>query len=288
MIVDCHSRIWESAQQLGPYCHEWLARQGGQADLSADTGEHAAAMREVQYCLIWGFRSRHLRADIPNTFLANYLAMYPDRMLGVAAVDIAEDDYFQRLTNIAKRPEFVGVTVSPAAQGFHPSDSRAMRVYEFCADQHLPVFIDVAADMAAGAVLEYARPMLLDEPARAFPDLTLVISGMGWPWVDEAVALLAKQPRVFADLGGIARKGPLAYQAIFQAHQAAVTDKVLFASDFPFSTPDRIIERLYRLNELTAGTNLPGVPREVLRGIIERDALAALGITPPPAPSAAK
>jgi hypothetical protein len=62
------------------------------------------------------------------------------------------------------------------------------------------------------------------------------------------------------------------------AHQSGVAGKLLFGSNFPFSTAAEAIERLYRLNEITQGTNLPTVPRQVLRGIVERDALSALGI----------
>ncbi|MBI1826779.1 MAG: hypothetical protein HYR83_10400, partial [Planctomycetes bacterium] len=44
-------------------------------------------------------------------------------------------------------------------------------------------------------------------------------------------------------------------------------------------------ESLYGLNHLVQGTHLPAVPREQLRGIVERDTLNLLGIrreeTPP-------
>ena len=53
---------------------------------------------------------------------------------------------------------------------------------------------------------------------------------------------------------------------------------MLFGSDFPFLTAAEAIESVYRLHEMTQGTNLPTVPRERLRLIVERDALDALGI----------
>jgi len=56
------------------------------------------------------------------------------------------------------------------------------------------------------------------------------------------------------------------------AHQYNVARKLLFGSDFPFSTAAAAIERLYRINELPHGTNLPTIPREILRGIVERNA----------------
>lgn len=278
MITDCHTRIWASPDQLGAAAKCWLARKSGRADLSADPGDHAAAARDVNQTLVWGFRSKHLRADVPNAFLADYVARHRDRALAIAAVDPLEEDVTERLVNIANRPEFSGITISPAAQGFHPAHTRAMKVYEFCAAHGLPVFVEGGTDFAVEAVLEFARPHLFDEVARTFPTLTIVIASMGSPWVGETVSLLAKQPRVYADVAGLVGRSWRAYQSLLTAHQAGVTDKLLFGSDFPFLTAAQAIERLYRLNEITQGTNLPAVPREVLRGIVERDALAELGI----------
>ncbi len=278
MIIDCHTRIWASPDQLGAASAGWLVRNGGRSNLSADPSDHAAAARNVTKTLVWGFRSLHLGADIPNAFLADYVHGHADTTVGIAAVDPLESDVMERLANIANRPEFAGITVSPAAQNFHPAHSRAMAVYEFCQEQGLGVFVECGGDFAPSAALEFARPYLFDEVARAMPSLTIVIGSMGTPWPEETVSLLVKQPRVFADVAALLRRPWQAYQALLKAHQAGMAEKLLFGSDFPFATAADAIEQLYRINEVTQGTNLPGVPREVLRGIVERDALTLLGI----------
>lgn len=278
MIIDCHTRIWAAPSQLGAGAAGWLARNGGRENLSADPGEHAAAARDVTKTLVWGFRSAAMKAEVPNTFLAEYVARHSDATVGIAAVDPSEPDVMERLANIASRPEFAGITISPAAQGFHPADTRACKVYAFCCERALPVFVDGRADLAARAVLEFAQPYLFDEIAREFPSLTIVIAAMGSPWTGETIALLAKQPRVYADIAALLRNPWQAYQALLAAHQSGVTGKLLFGSDFPFSTAAEAIERMYRINEITHGTGLPTVPREILRSIVERDALTELGI----------
>ncbi len=278
MIVDCHTRIWASPEQMGRGSATWLVRNGGQENLSADPSEHAAASAEADQTLVWGFRSRHLSADVPNAFLADYVAQHREKVIGIAAVDPPEPDAMERLENIAGRSEFAGVTICPAGQGFHPCDTRAMETYAFCQERGLPVFVEMGVELSPQAALEFARPQLLDEVARSFPQLTLLVAAMGRPWVQETVPLLAKHPRVYADVAALVRRPWEAYQALLLAHQCAVTDKLLFGSDFPFSTVATAIEQFYRLNELSHGTNLPTVPREVLRGIVERDALAVLGI----------
>jgi len=278
MIVDCHTRIWESPDQMGRDSTGWLIRGGGQPNLAAEPSDHAAAAREVTRTLVWGFRSRHLGADVPNAFLADYAAQHRETVLAIASVDPLEADALERLGHIAEREEFAGVTVSPAGQAFHPAHTRAMRVYELCQVRGLPVLVEPGVDLSPRAVLEFARPCLLDEVARTFQSLTLVIGSMGRPWVEETLALLAKHPRVYADLAGLLRRPWDAYHALLAAHQRGLTEKLLFGSDFPFSTAASAIEQLYRLNEMTHGTNLPAVPREALRGIVERDAVALLGM----------
>ena len=42
---------------------------------------------------------------------------------------------------------------------------------------------------------------------------------------------------------------------------------------FLLGSPEAYIEALLGFNRLLAGTNLPAVPREVIRGIIERDTI---------------
>jgi predicted TIM-barrel fold metal-dependent hydrolase len=57
-----------------------------------------------------------------------------------------------------------------------------------------------------------------------------------------------------------------------------VIDKLLFGSDFPYTDAADCIEALYSINQIAQGTNLPLIPREALRGIVERDTLALLGL----------
>ena len=83
---------------------------------------------------------------------------------------------------------------------------------------------------------------------------------------------------MLADIAGLTRRPWQAYNALVLAHQFNVMDKILFGSDFPYFTAAEAIESVYRLHEVTQGTNLPSVPRETLRSMVERDALGALGI----------
>ncbi|MGN6625599.1 MAG: amidohydrolase family protein [Tepidisphaeraceae bacterium] len=171
-----------------------------------------------------------------------------------------------------------GVVLSPANQDFHPSDSRAMKVYELAEKFAMPILFHPGANFIEQSKLEYSRPYLLDEIARSFPKLRIVIGQLGQPWADETIVMLGKHPNVFADISGMLTRPWQAFNTLVNAYQYGVIEKLLFGSDFPYTSASDCIETLYSLNQMVQGTALPVVPREQLRGIVERDAVSLLGI----------
>ena len=105
-----------------------------------------------------------------------------------------------------------------------------------------------------------------------------MIAQLGQPWLEETICLLGKHANVFADVSGLLSRPWHAYNALVAAHESQVIEKLLFGSDFPYTSITECIEALYSINQLAQGTNMPVVPREALRGIVERDALGLLGI----------
>lgn len=281
MIVDCHTHIWQTPHQLGEDGAEYVRRHGGRANASADPVAHLSASECVDKCLVLAFTSRYLGAEVPNALVAEYVDKHPEKMIGIAGVDPLADDVEDRLAEAAERKAFRGVTISPASQDFHPAHSRVRRLYDYCSRKKLAIVVHQDPHFSPRAKMEYARPYLWDEVLRDFPDLAVVIVHLGHPWVDETLALLSKHRNLYADISGLIRRPWNAYNALVTAHQYAVTDKLLFGSDFPFMPASEAIECVYRLNEVTHGAPLPVVPREALRGIVERDALTALGIRGP-------
>ncbi len=109
----------------------------------------------------------------------------------------------------------------------------------------------------------------------------MVIGAMGLPFLDQTICMLSKHENVYADLSISPQKKWEVYNIVISAHEADVMDKLLFGSGYPIARPDNCIETLFGFNMMLGDTNLPGVPREEIRGIIERDTLALLGITLP-------
>ncbi len=287
MIIDCYTSIWQSPEQLGREAIDRIAQpiRFGREQVrllpKADTASHYLACAPVDVSLVLGFKSRYLGAQIPDELIADYCREHASQAIGFAGIDPTESNALAQLTEISRNPFFKGLVICPAAQDCHPCDTQAMRIYEAAAALKLPVVFSSGPYIAAGTRLEYARPLLLDEVARSFPELKLVISHLGYPWVDETLTLLAKHTNVFSCIAGLLRRSWLAWDALLRAYQLQVTGQLLFGSDFPFSTAAECIETLYNINEYAMGSQLPVIPREILRQIVHNDALTALGIHSP-------
>jgi hypothetical protein len=61
-------------------------------------------------------------------------------------------------------------------------------------------------------------------------------------------------------------------------HEWGVTEKILFGSDWPVTTPQDNIDHLRGLSKYAKDHYLPSVPENEIEGIINRDAVEILGI----------
>ena len=291
MIVDCHTHIWQSPDQLGQLDLGNLPRalrqrppritgekSSWRSVPAADPDHHWAQTGTVDKSIVLGFKSRYLRAEIPNRYVAEYVHRFPQKLIGFAGIDPTEEAAAEEVGTVKDELRLHGLTVSPANQDFHPSDSRAMAVYAEAERRGMPILFHPSGQFTEQSKLEYGRPYLLDEVARSFPKLRMVIAQLGQPWIDETICMLGKHQHVYADVSGLLSRPWQAYNGLVSAYQHGVIDKLLFGSDFPYTNASECIEALYSMNQLAQGTNLPVVPREALRGIVERDTLALLGI----------
>jgi predicted TIM-barrel fold metal-dependent hydrolase len=279
MIIDLHTHLWHSPDQLGPQIAAQVRSVFADRPDRLDAGPlaHEAAMEPVDMAVVLGFKSRYLGADVPNELIAEYVQRQPEKYIGFAAIDPTDPSYMAELERLPAM-RMSGVTISPANQDFHPADTRAMRLYETCEAMGLPVLVHHGTHLTAAAKLEYVQPHLFDEVARSFGKLRLVIAHCGHPWIDEALVLIGKHEHVYAEISDVvSRPWPL-YNVLLMAHQMEVMEKLLFGSGFPYLTPQEAIETIYSLNRFTHSTGLPAVPREKLRSIVERDTLACLGL----------
>jgi len=278
MIVDCHVHIWQQPGDVG-----LTMTDAGEPrrKLAADVSDHMEATQSADVALAWGFASRRLGAEVDVAFLGQHMGLRTGRIVGIVGIDPADPAWRDKLAEAVDEWGFRGVTLCPAAQDLHPTDNRALALYEVCSERGLPVMFDLPAEWRPGATLAFARPELLDGVAREFPDLKIVVSGFGAPYVDETLVLLEKFPWVYTDTAHVASRPHALARAVARAHEAGVIDKVFFGSGFPLAWPRRVLAQLF---DQCSAQRVPRellVPRDAIQALVHGDALAALGIPRP-------
>lgn len=227
MIVDCHTHIWQSPDQLGQLDLGEMHRPARQCATrfspqrtswrtvpAADPDHHWAQSATVDKSFVLGFKSRYLQAEIPNQYVSDYVNRFPQKLIGFAGIDPTEKNAVEEVGLAKTVLRLRGLTISPANQDFHPSDSRAMRVYAEAERLGMPMLVHPAGQFTEQSKLEFARPYLLDEVARNFPRLPIIIAQLGQPWIDETICLLGKHQNVFADVSGLLSRTWPAYGAL--------------------------------------------------------------------------
>jgi predicted TIM-barrel fold metal-dependent hydrolase len=206
-------------------------------------------------------------------------------MAGFAVVNPIEDSIGPKsLAGVTEKLKLKGVVLYCSRGAYHPAHSRAMRFYECVRDLRLPIFFHNFAE-GPQAVLEYAQPHLIDEVAREFPEIKIVIGNMGIPFFQQTIWMVSKHKNVFADLTIRPGKVWQVFNIVTAAHEQGVMDKLIFGSGYPAAAPGDCMEALLGFNKLMAEAKLPVVPRGSIRNIIDRNTLEVLGIDHPAASS---
>ena len=166
-----------------------------------------------------------------------------------------------------------GFKFHPSLQAFEPNDRTFYPIYEAIAEHGVPALfhtgqtgIGTGLPGGHGIKLRYSDPMLIDDVAADFPDLTVILAHPSVPWQDAAISIATHKPNVHIDLSGWAPKyfpGQLVHAA-----NRMLREKVLYGSGFPLIQPDRWMRDFAALD----------VKDEVRPLILKDNALRVLGL----------
>lgn len=272
MIIDMATRVWHGAAP-------WPARPDRDAEPSGNASPeaHERAMAAVGVSVLLGFASAHLGAWIPNELIAAHVAGRPDHRLLFAGVDLGAAEGVGQIGR-ALELGAAGIAISPADQGVRPTDERCWRILEAAAAKRLVVHIANPCLRHPRSIAEFANPLLFDEAARTVSGLRLVLGDLGRVATEEAEVMLGKHPSVWAEVSVLARRPAALHRVLNESFERGISSRLLFGSGFPHLTPEQAIETMYRVQATGRRELLSGLTREVVRGIIERDALAELDL----------
>lgn len=282
MIVDVHTHFFRPESDFGPSLRADMARSGVDAAAWGDVGErHLETTREAEVAVVFGLQAAATGWNIPNDAVAAHVARAPERLLFFVAVDPAQRKCMEELERCHRDLGAVGVKLAPLYQGVHPRDPRCCDIYRYCERHGLPVLFHAGTSFVGGTLLDYSRPAHFDAVAVDFPELRMVLAHLGHPWEGETIAVIRRHPHVFADLSALYYRPWQFYNSMRLLVEYHAEHKVLFGSDFPFTTTGSSLAGVRGVNAILAQSGLPPIPAEVIEGIIQRDSLNLLGLPHP-------
>jgi predicted TIM-barrel fold metal-dependent hydrolase len=184
-------------------------------------------------------------AALSNEEIADAAARHRDVLIPFASVDPAKGHAGARtFRRLVEERGMRGIKFHPSIQGFAPNDRSAYPLLEVAQELGVPALFHtgqtgIGAGLPGGGGIRLAlsNPMLLDDVAVDFPDLTIIMAHPSFPWQDEALAVATHKPKVYIDLSGWSPK--YFPPQLVQYANTLLQDKVLFGSDYPLITPDR-------------------------------------------------
>lgn len=96
---------------------------------------------------------------------------------------------------------FRGLSLRPFMIGRPATDRAYFPFYAKCVELGIPLSIHTSANWTRTRPSELGHPRHIDEVACHFPDLTILMSHAGYPWVLEACLVAWKHPNVYLELG---------------------------------------------------------------------------------------
>lgn len=182
---------------------------------------------------------------VGNDYVASIVQQYPEQFIGFASVDPWKGQLaVNELEHAVKDLGLKGLKLHPSTQAFFPNDTRFYPLWQKAMELEIPVLfhsgqtgVGSGTPGGGGHKLKYSHPMLLDDVAADFPDLTIIMAHPAVPWQEEQLAVVLHKGNVYMDLSGWSPKyfRPVLVQYI----RSIVQDKALFGSDYPVIQPER-------------------------------------------------
>ncbi len=150
--------------------------------------------------LAWSYvRQTRFAADMTEK-IAQLSKRFPGRVYGLADYDpLNIRASLNKLEVDVREHGFKGVYVHIYGYDIGLDHRKMYPLYAKCEEMGVPVSMQVGHVLEA-MPSEHGRPMQLDRIACDFPDLVIIGTHTGYPWVDEMLAVANKWPNVYVNI----------------------------------------------------------------------------------------
>ncbi len=191
----------------------------------------------IDRALVTGFdeTSTAGSAFVTNEAVAAIAERHPSRFLAFAGADIMRGSAAVReLERDVRERGFRGLSLRPFMIGLPATDRHYYPFYEKCVELGIPLSIHASANWTTERPSDLGHPRHFDAVACDFPELVLILSHAGYPWVLEACLAAWKHPNLYLELAAhrpryFAAPGA-GWEPLLRYGQTTIQDKVLYGT----------------------------------------------------------
>ncbi|HEY7303962.1 MAG TPA: amidohydrolase family protein [Bryobacteraceae bacterium] len=277
MVVDVHSHYFHDPGHFSPEFAA-QAKRGRNIDLTVRWDEYAASARDAAKTIVFGGKARLSGLWVPDNEVAGYLRTATDRLIGFLSLDPTQPGWQDELDEGHRNLKLKGIKLMPMYAGFFPNSRELDPLWHYATKHHLPVLLHTGTTFIRQAPLACTLPRLIDDLAIRFPHVKIIMAHLSHPYEGECVVTIRKHPNVYADCSALHYRPFQLYHSLMLVQEYGVWSKLLFGSDYPFTTVSASLEGMRNLNKMLEGTGLPRLDMEAMEQMFQRDTLKILEI----------
>ncbi len=278
MFTDIHTHLWEKKHIIDDKFLNDAKAVGFTKNIIVDCRRHLEEeLKYVDRAIVFGLNAKASGIKVSNEYISKYVKEYSEKVIGYASVDPNDPEASQELEYCVKELDLKGLKLGPIYQNFNPHDEKlAYPVYEKAQNLDIPIMWHMGASFIREGLLENSRPYLIDRIAIDFPKLKMIIAHMGHPWENETIVVIRKQPNVYADVAALFGRPIQFCNTLSLAFEYNVTHKMLFGTDFPFTTVKESIEGFKKIKNMLKNEIFQDIPEKIIDDIIYKNNLKFL------------
>ena len=176
-------------------------------------------------------------AGLPNDYYAEIVRRFPDKFIGIAGIDPLKKK--KAIQEIKRSFELGlrGIAIRPFMFQIRPTDKKMYPIYDKCVELDIPIWFHISINYSTNT-MEVERPIYLDIVAQDFPELKIIAGHGGWPWINEMVAVVWRNPNIYIDIASylpkyIGMKGT-GWEPLIHYGNSVIQDRILFGSTWLF------------------------------------------------------
>lgn len=279
-IIDVHSHYWRYPEHFQDDFREQArrARAGTEVDLTVRFEDYQQSSFPDVRTIVFGGKAALSGLWVDDRDVQAYVSGHPDQLIGFLSLDPTQPGWQRELQMGHQELGLRGIKLMPMYAGFHPNDERLNELWRYAEHHQLPVLLHTGTTFISQAPIEFTFPRHLDPVATRFPDVKMILAHLGHPWEGECIAVIRKHPNLYADISALHYRPFQLYQSLMLVQEYGVWNKILFGTDYPFTTVKASVNGLRTLNQMLEGTQLPRLNTEAVESMINRDSLALLGL----------